>query len=111
MMAAINDTIHEQREIGFDKVLELDAAVAAAAAAAAGLPAHCGLARGVAAAPRPRHHSAGGGRGGPERGVQPRPGHHPAQPRRRGARGQPGPGLRPPPAASPPDYRSLNRDR
>ena len=27
-MAAINDTIHEQlREIGFDKVLELDAAV------------------------------------------------------------------------------------
>ena len=27
MMAAINDTIHEQREIGFDKVLELDAAV------------------------------------------------------------------------------------
>ena len=27
MMAAINNTIHEQREIGFDKVLELDAAV------------------------------------------------------------------------------------
>ena len=54
---------------------------------------------------------AGGGRGGPERGVQPHPGHHPAQPRRLGARGQPGPGLRPPPAASPSDYRSLDRDR
>ena len=48
---------------------------------------------------------AGGGWGGPERGVQPHPGHHPAQPRRLGARGQPVPGLRPPPVASPSDYR------